>query len=263
MNLGERVITQSTTEQTQRTTEKNKDKQMNNWDGLGSLLIACIEFILLINLVIFSGKNKFNKLAMMLIFILMTYQLLEFLMCQAGLSSSLMAYFAFAVISLLPPFNFILVSELYNFKSKAIDLIFLPAAAFILYYSFVLDQFAVTSCAVLYATYNYPLGDLYGLFYYTPTLAVIVFLVQGIKKGKDKKTLFISKILLTGNIIISIPVVAAFILMATGDYYLITKIESIMCKFAFTYALCLGVVCLYNSKRKNERNNTEHLPCNK
>lgn len=236
---------------------------MNNWDGLGSLLIASIEFILLINLVIFASKNKFNKLAMMLIFILMTYQLLEFLMCQVGLSSSLIVYFAFAVISLLPSFNFILVAELYNFKSKIIILIFLPALAFILYYLFVIDQFTITSCAVLYATYNYPLGDLYGLFYYAPVVAVIVFLLRGIKEGKDKKTLFISKVLLAGNIIISIPTALAFVLIAIGDYYLIAKIESIMCKFAFVYALCLSIVCLYNSKRKNERNNTEHLPGNK
>ena len=235
---------------------------MNNWNGIGSLLIASIELILLINLVIFAGKNKFNKLAIMLILILMTYQLLEFLMCQVGLSSSLIAYFAFAVISLLPPLNFILVTELYNFKSKSIVLIFLPATAFILYYLFVLDQFTVTSCAVLYATYNYPLGDLYGLFYYAPVVAVIVFLLRGIKKGMDKKTLFISKVLFAGNIIISIPTAIAFILIAAGDYYLIAKIESIMCKFAFVYALCLSIVCLYNSKRKDERNNTEHLPGN-
>ncbi len=128
--------------------------------------------------------------------------------------------------------------------------------SFILYYPFVIDQFTVTSCAVLYATYNYPLGDLYGLFYYTPIMVVMFLLIRGIKKGKDKKTIFISKILLAGNIIISIPVATAFILMATGNYYLIAKIESIMCKFAFAYALCLGVVCLYNSKRKNERNNS-------
>ena len=193
---------------------------MDNWNGIGSLLIASIELIFLINLVIFAGRNKFNKLAMMLILILMTYQLLEFLMCQVGLGSLLMAYFAFAVISLLPPLNFILVAELYNFKSKSIVLIFLPATAFILYYLFVLDQFTVTSCAVLYATYNYPLGDLYGLFYYAPVVAVIVFLLRGIKKGKDKKTLFISKVLLAGNIIISIPTAIAFILIAAADYYL-------------------------------------------
>jgi len=103
---------------------------------------------------------------------------------------------------------------------------------------------------------------LYGFFYYTPILAAIVLLVRGIKQVKDKKTLFISKILLASNIIISIPVIVAFILMATGDYYLIAKMESIMCKFAFAYALCLSIVCLYNSKRKDERNNTERLPGN-
>jgi len=235
---------------------------MNNWDGLGSLFIASIEFILLINLIIFSGKNKLNKLAIILIFILMTYQLLEFLMCQAGLNSSSMAYFAFAVISLLPPVNFLLVAELYEFKSKALNLIFLPAVAFILYYSFVLDQFTVTSCAVLYATYNYPLGDLYGFFYYLPILISIILLIFGLSKTVDSRKKFMIKILLLGNLIISIPVVIGFILMYSGNYSVINKIESIMCKIAFVYALCLSIVCLYNSKRKDERNNTEHLPGN-
>jgi hypothetical protein len=229
---------------------------MDDWNGIGSLLVACIEFILLINLLIFADKNKLKKLAILLIFILMTYQLLEFLMCQVGLSSSFMAYFAFAVISLLPPINFILITELYNFKNKSINLVFIPAAVFIIYYPFILDQFMVTSCTVLYTTYNYPFGDLYGLFYYAPILAVIFLLIRGIINGKDKRTLLISKVLLTGNIIISIPVLISFILMATGDYYLIAKIESIMCKFAFAYTVCLSIVCLYNSKRKNERNNT-------
>lgn len=193
----------------------------------------------------------------------MTYQLLEFLMCQLGLNSSLMAYFAFAVISVLPPLNFILIIELYCYKSNIIKLVFLPAAFFIIYYLFVIEYFIVTNCAVFYATYNYPLGDLYGLFYYTPILIVIFLLLRGVKKGKDKRTLFISKVLLTGNIIISIPVVVAFILMATGNYYLIAKIESIMCKFAFAYALCLSIICLYNSDKKNERNYFKYLFSNK
>ncbi len=236
---------------------------MENWNGIGSLFIACIELILLINLVIFSEKNKLNNLAMLLILILMSYQLLEFLMCQLGLSSSLMAYFAFAVISILPPLSFTLAAELYNFKSRAVNLVFLPSAFFIIYYIFVIDYFVVTSCAVLYATYNYPLGDLFGFFYYAPILAVIFLLVRGIKKQKDKRKLFISKVLLAGNIIISIPVIVAFTLMVIGNYYLISKMESIMCKFAFAYALCLSIVCLYNSKRKDERNYFKYLFSNK
>jgi hypothetical protein len=41
----------------QRGKSKNK---MDNWNGIGSLLIACVELILLINLLVFAEKNKFN-----------------------------------------------------------------------------------------------------------------------------------------------------------------------------------------------------------
>jgi len=135
-------------------------------------------------------------------------------------------------------------------------LIFLPAISFIIYYSFVVKDFAVTSCTVLYATYSYPLGDLYGFFYYLPVLISTIILIRTTIKSSDKKTLYISKVLLIGNIIISIPVIAGFILMFTGNHYLIAKIESIMCKFALGYAICLAIVSLFNSnKNKDEENN--------
>jgi hypothetical protein len=142
----------------------------------------------------------------------------------------------------------------YNFKFNSI--IFLPAAAFIIYYSIVIDQFFVTSCTVTYVTYNYPLGDLYGFFYYLPILMLIVLLILGLPKSNDIRKRKIIKILLFGNLFISIPVIIGFILLYSGNYSVITKIESIMCKFAFVYALCLTIISLYNSKRKNERNNT-------
>lgn len=221
---------------------------MDNWNGIISLFIACIELVLLINLLIFTEKNKLNVMAMLMIFILMIYQTLEFLMCQLGFKFALMPYIAFVVISFLPPLGLMIVFVLNDYKSKYRSLIFLPALLLVLYYSFIIDQFAVTSCAVLYATYNYPLGDLYGFIYYTPIFISIILLVKLFKHNDDKKIKYISKLLLLGNIVISIPVIIGFIMMATGNHSLIAKIESIMCKFAFVYALCLGYLCLYDSK---------------
>jgi hypothetical protein len=54
-----------------------------------------------------------------------------------------------------------------------------------------------------------------------------------------------------------------FILMVAGSYSLISTVESVMCKFAFVYALCLSFVCLYNSPFKNERNYFKYLFSNK
>jgi hypothetical protein len=235
---------------------------MDSWNGIGSLLIACIELILLIKLLVFAEKNRFNKTAMLIIFVLMIYQSLEFFMCQVGLDFPFMPYLAFIDIIFLPPLIIILLSRLYNYENKFLNLIFLPATVFIIYYTIVIDKFVVTSCTVLYATYSYPLGDLYGVFYYSPVIIATIILIKKISQETDKKTLKISNILLTGNIIISFPVIIGFILMFTGNHYLIAKIESVMCKFAFFYAVCLSIAVLYNSKGKDERDNPEHIPDN-
>lgn len=235
---------------------------MDNWNGIGSLFIACVELILLINLLVFAEKNRFNKTAILIIFVLMIYQSLEFFMCQLGLDYSFMPYLAFVDIIFLPPLIIVLLSRLYNYDNKFLNLIFLPAIAFIIYYALVIDKFVVTSCTVLYATYSYPLGDLYGVFYYSPIIIATIILIKKVSQKTDKKTNIISKILLTGNIVISVPVIVGFVLMFSGNYYLIAKIESVMCKFAFFYAVCLSIAVLYNSKGKDERDNPEHLPGN-
>lgn len=224
---------------------------MENWNGIGSLLVACVELILLVNLVVFAKKDKFNKTAMLILFIIMVYQTLEFLMCQLGLDFSFMPFLAFVDISLLPPLLLLLLTKLYVYKSRYLSLIFLPAIGFIIYYSFVIEHFEVTSCTVLYATYYYPLGDLYGFFYYLPIVISTIILIRTLSKESNNRIIYISKVLLLGNIIISIPVIAGFLLMLTGNHYLISKIESIMCKFAFGYAICLAIVSLYNSKRNH------------
>jgi hypothetical protein len=163
-----------------------------------------------------------------------------------------MAFLAFVDIIFLPPLIIVLLSRLYNYESTYLNLIFLPATFFIIYYTSVIDKFVVTSCTVLYATYSYPLGDLYGVFYYSPIIIAIIILIKKVLQKTAKKIHIISKILLTGNIIISIPVIVGFVMMFSGNHYLIAKIESVMCKFAFFYAVCLSIAVLYNSKGKDE-----------
>jgi hypothetical protein len=242
-----------------------------NWNGTVSLLLACIEFLLLFNLFVFAEKNKLNKIAIVMIALLACYQTLEFFMCQVGLQTSFFPFFAFVIISFLPPLNLILVLTLTRNLTPALGetrlrqlsltnwLIFIPAIFFSIFYTFVIPQFAVTSCTVLYATYNYPLGDLFGFFYYLPILISIILLIISIKKESDKKKKLVGKVLLSGAIFISIPPSLGFILMFAGSYSLISAMESVMCKFAFVYALCLSFICIYNSPFKDERNYFKYL----
>lgn len=237
---------------------------MEQWNGIVSLLLACIEIILLVNVLIFTKPDKFINIAAVMILLLAGYQLMEFLMCHVELQQPVFPYFAFVIISFLPPLNLLLTLTLTRNLTPALTswLIFLPPIFFSIYYTFVIPEFIVTSCTVLYATYHYPLGDFYGFFYYLPILISIIILVVFVKKEIDRKKKLVGKVLLIGAIFISIPPVLGFILMFAGSYSLISAMESIMCKFAFVYAVCLGFVCIYKSKKKNERNNSEHILSN-
>ncbi len=232
-----------------------------NWNGTISLLIACLEFLLLFNLLVFAEKSKLNKIAITMIALLAAYQSMEFLMCQVELQSAFFPYFAFVIISFLPPLNLLLTIALQPIPEIKLAkyFLFVPAILFVIYYTFIIPKFAVTSCTVLYATYHYPLGDLFGLFYYLPILISIILLILFVKKENDKKKRLIGKALLFGSIFISIPPLLGFSLMFAGSYSVISAIESILCKFAFVYAVCLTFICIYNSPFKDERNYFKYL----
>lgn len=216
---------------------------MNNLDGIVSLLIACIEAVLLVNLVLFADKNKENVLIYFIILLLAGYQVFEYLICGIGLESPFMAYLAFAVISFLPPLSFLLVFSHLKIKSKAKPLILLPALFFIIYYGSVINEFAVVKCSVLYASYNYPLGTLYGAFYYLPIFISFFLLYRNLNKSIPVKQ---TRLLIIGHYFITIPVVASFLLLLLNLPGLLSVIESILCKFAFGYAAVLGFFTLNN-----------------
>lgn len=221
---------------------------MNNLDGILSLLIACIEIVLLINLLIFTDKNKENNLIYIIITLLAVYQLFEFLMCSLGMKSSAMAYLAFIDISFLPPLNFIFVFSFLKIESSIKNLIFLPALFFVVYYSFIIEKFSVVKCTVLYATYSYPLGTLYGLFYYLPLFITFVLMYRKFR-SKEVQTGNPLKILIIGHYFIIIPVVASFILFLLNLPGLVNSIESILCKFAFGYAISSSFFALNNKSK--------------
>lgn len=212
-----------------------------------SLLIACVELLFLINLLIFAQKNKLNKIAEILIFILMLYQLLEFTICRTAPNNTWIIYIAFSVISFLPPLALLFILNLKDIKNKYINLIFLPPVFFTVFYFFNINVFKLIECTSLYSIYKYPYGDLYGFFYYVPVIISIIILFN--ETLKNRKAEFI--ILLIGFLVMSFPVVTAFILKLFGDGRLVTTIVSVMCKSAFFFAFSLFYFAIHN-KTENE-----------
>ena len=221
---------------------------MEEFAGLGSLFVACIELVLLINALIFGEKNEVNKNAIRLIVLLLLYQVLEFAVCYLGIDSQSVIYSAFAVITFLPPLGFYFTFQFHEIKFKWTWLVYLPALFFVVYYPFALDEFAVTACTVLYAIYNYPLGYIYGIIYYIPIAATLIILGvkhKGVRSGSKKK---LSLALILGYYLTFIP--AIFARTFFDDYRV--AIESLMCKQAVILAIALTYFVITNKTEEGK-----------
>jgi hypothetical protein len=169
---------------------------------------------------------------------------MEFLICGAGIHNQLLIYFAFFDISLLPPLGLYTVLQFSKIKSKYNMLVFIPAAFFIIYYPFILDQFAVTKCTVLYVSYHCPLGELYGIFYYLPIIFSMILLNKkwGAETDPLQKTL--SRTFLFGYLFTFIP----SMILAIAIPSFINAVESLLCKMAFIFAIFLTLFVLKNKE---------------
>lgn len=182
----------------------------------------------------------------------MIYQVLEFVMCHLNYSSSFLAYIAFIDISFLPPLDLYLVYTFFIRGNINLRYLFVLPFFFIIYYALVLNSFEVASCTVFYAVYHYPLGTLYGVYYYLPIVISVFFLIYYLRKGTVQKNILFAGLLLIGHVIMVIPVLFAFLLAALRMPGMLNSVESIMCKFAFSYAICLTFFALNNKESLNE-----------
>jgi len=217
---------------------------MISLDGVLSLLIACIELMFIINLLIFGKKNPVNKMVIGMIALLFGYQFLEFLICFVGLKSQFIIYLAFLDITLLPPLGLYTVLLYTEKLGKHHKLIFLPALFFIVYYLFVLDQFAVTKCTVLYAAYHYPLGPLYATMYYMPILGSMIILNKKWGAENDPKKKALTRLFFFGYLFTFVP----SMIIALFFPAFVSAVESLLCKMAFVLATFLTLFVIKNNE---------------
>lgn len=213
-----------------------------NLDGIISLLIAVFEFVFIINALVFGKKNLVNKHTIAILILLCGYQFLEFLICYAKIQSQLIVYFAFLDITLLPPLG-LYTSLLFAGKLKNYHkLIFIPALFFIILYAVMIDEFAVTKCAVLYASYHYPYVNLYATFYYLPIIGSIIILNKKWGAETDMYKKMLTRTHFFGYVFTFIPAMIFAIFFPT----FIKAIESLLCKMAFVLATFLFIFILKN-----------------
>ena len=215
---------------------------MENFNGLLSLIFASIELVIILLIYFRAERNEINLLSIALMCLLFSYQLIEFLICGLDMRTSLFAYLALLAVTFMPPLCLYITLRFWGFNKYFPSLIFLPAIFFSVFYLFVIEEFVITSCTVVYATYNYPLGFLYGIFYYVPVLATMIIL--GFKSYITKNSTIIknSKILFWGYTITFIPGFI-FTRIVPG---MLEAAESVLCSFAFILFMFISYFVLKN-----------------
>lgn len=213
---------------------------MNNYSGILSLLIFCIELFLIINVFYFS-KSKYKNLSLTILVLLALYQFFEFFICIMNLKWGLVVYLAFVTISFLPPTGLLLLMKVNKIEIKKFKgLIFAPAIFFIIYYLFNVNKFYVQKCSIIFASYSYPLEFLYGLFYYIPIAVALYIGIRNYFLTDDKKLKKQNLILVLGYLIFLVPTIITLLIHTDS----INFIESLMCKFAFGLSLIISYFAL-------------------
>ncbi|MCX8057004.1 MAG: hypothetical protein N3F03_05265 [Ignavibacteria bacterium] len=208
---------------------------MNNYNGILSLLIFCIELVLIINVLIFS-KSKFKSNIITILSFLAAYQFFEFLVCGLNLKYNFVIYLGLVSITFLPPLGLSFALKLNKYKkSKLNSFIYTPAIFFSIYFLLSINRLRNIECSFLYASYSYPLEFLYGVFYYLPIVISIFIFVREYVNAKDVTIKKQNLILLIGYLLFLLPMILTLILNPRTIEY----IESILCKFAFGLALIL------------------------
>ena len=221
---------------------------MQNYNGIISLLIFCIEIVLLGNVLYFS-KSRYKKLIVTILSLLALYQFFEFLICGLKLDDDFVIYLAFVTISFLPPTGLLLIAQVNKINLKKFQgVIFAPAIFFSLYYFLTIKEFRIRECSVIYASYHYPLGFLYGLFYYLPILIALFIAFRNLIISKDKILKRNNSILIFGYLSFLIPMILTLVIYPES----VNFIESLMCKFAFVLSLTISYFALEIKRKGNK-----------
>jgi len=179
-------------------------------------------------------------------------------MCYTESYSSQLVYGSFVIISFLPPLVLYLVITIREATSNFYKLIFLPAITLLVYYLFVVDGFVITSCTLLFASYEMPLGDLYGIVYYAPIIIATYLLYKMIKEPKYETKKVNLIIMLSGILLTFIPVALIIITFPV----LLDYVESFFCKAASLIAITLTIYAMRNKniiEDNNEWGNIKYI----
>jgi len=205
--------------------------------GTLSLIFFCIEFVILITVIIFNRNHKFFWSIIFLLVLLQLYQLSEFLIC-IGINENVTVRIAYVIITFLPPLGYFLCTRVVGWKYHDYLIGFALGLGFSLYYLIVPNSVQLIDCNPLYAIYGNNLAWYYGAYYIGMIVYSILFVIANVIWRREQIYTRNGIIVLIGYLSFLAPMFL-MVLIDTSRY--LPTITSIMCKYALVLAVILGV----------------------
>ena len=219
--------------------------------------VMIVTFLIEIGLAAYSAwrfrLTKLNRLAILTLVLLATFQLAEFNICQGTFPGPDWARLGFVVITLLPPLGLHMVTAITGRKRTNILLLsYVLAGLFVTFFAFFPNSVFHELCGGNYIIFRLDLlaGRLYGLYYYGLLILSIGLAAYEYRLPKTKA---LTKQTLRWHILGMLVFMVPTAIVNTIDPSTIAGIPSILCGFAVLYALILALVIIPANSRKSPR----------
>ncbi len=209
-----------------------------------------VEIILALYIIVRYRMTKFGRTAALLLVLLATFQVAEYLICAGSPHALAWSRIGFVAITLLPLVGLYLVSQL-SHKTHFLKIGYAAAIFYIIYFIFAPKAITGAFCGGNYVIFNSTqvLYGFYGFYYFG-------FLILGIWEALEKisamhKPTIKRKMLswfIVGYLSFMLPMGVIFVISPDTR----NALASIMCGFAIIFALILAlkIVPAYHSSKK-------------
>jgi len=193
--------------------------------------------------------NRINRLAIMILALLATFQLAEFNICGSTLAPLSWARLGFVAITLLPPLGLHMITAISGHKqTNLLALDYTLAGIFVLFFGFFPNAIFHELCGGNYILFHISsgVGWPYALYYYGSLIAAIVLCMREYNRPKTKP---LTKQTLRWHAVGMLVFMVPTTVVNTLDPSTMAAVPSILCGFAVFYALILGFMIVPNNSK--------------
>jgi hypothetical protein len=212
-----------------------------NTDGLLSLIFFILELGILIYVIFKNRDHPYFKWIAATLTLLLTYQLAEFIICAT--EAEIAIRLSHVIITFLPPLGYHFAVKITKWPKKDYLIFYLAAIGFSIHFLFVEGAVIFLDCNFVFADYDTPgVPMLFSIYYSGSMLYSIGFLMNNFRHEDTSGDRGMMKLLLFGYLSFILPMIITLVIDRAYE----TLVTSVMCKFAFPFAIMLG----YMSSKK-------------